>query len=617
MRSRIATLLLLALAAWALFHFARGEDARVAPPSAGGPLYPGLEPAAVDFLSMSFRTGHVVDFERDVGGVWRITYPPEAKELAQREYVERVIENLALAVVIPVEAQGTRVDRKAVGLERSPYSVTFGIGGSRQTLRVGDMDAFGKGIYAIREGEDEVVLTTPNIRTMLEYFRGEDYVDKHLLRGLRGSLNHVRIERPDGVLLDAELVGGGWALHAPVLARGDDARISTLVHGLRFIQQVLVAAVAPDDDVLAQLGLPNPDQVARGDWAESTMIELSAPGEAPIHVFLERDWAAREDSMYAIREDLYKLLEVDRNEFNLLTNEPTFFRDRRVVSPVRERAHGFRVELSGGRPLLDIRRDSGARWTFLEPERLRGQPVDTFRLEGRSSLSEFLQRVDGLEARGFCDPPEGEPQAALVVLYDERGVTLNERIELFDLDADPLRARVSSRPGEGLLLPPSVRELLDTFSPDRLRDLLPLSIEASRWARLEVDLPGLDEPLGVQRADDGTWSGDDEWGRRFGLGRDLLGNFRGYAWVPVADEPEYTVAMRLLDSEGGLLARVRFRRPGVGEAQEALGVPVHLARIDGIDRAEMQVPVFWLERLEALARPQGREAMPTVPLSGG
>ncbi|RKY20538.1 MAG: hypothetical protein DRQ55_07270 [Planctomycetota bacterium] len=612
MKSRIATLLLLAALAAVLYSLGRSEDLRVQPVAAGGPLYPGLEPAAVNFVSMRFRTGHVVDIEREAGGPWRITYPPEARELAQAEFVESVIRKLSLASVIPLEAQGAQVNPADVGLAQPQFSITFGIGEHRTTLLIGDKDVFGKGLYARREGDDQIVLTTPNLRTMVEQFRAEDYVDKHLLRGLRGNLNRVRIERPEGVLLDATLTGGRWSIAEPVPSKGDDARIMSLVRSLQFSRQVLVAAVAPEDADLAQLGLPNADQVARGDWADSTLIELYAPGEPPARLFVERDWAGRSDGMYVIREDLYKLLEAERNQFNLMSNEPDFFRERRLVPPVQERAQRFAL-LRDGEALLDIRRDSRGGWAFAAPQRLVGLGVDSHRIEGRSSLSDFLQRVDGLEASGFCEPPLGEPEAVIEVSFDQAGVLRVERLELFDLQQDVLRARATWRPGEGLLLAPDVAALFGDFVPDSLRSLTPLNVPLERWTRLELQSVGA-EVLSVSRAADGHWTGDDEWGRRYGLGHDLVSGLRGYSWSPTPAEAVYPWVARFLDGSGEVLAQVSFRRPMPDEPQEILGVSSHRALVSGLEHAELVLPDFWLQRLEALLAPPGRPAMQTVPV---
>jgi hypothetical protein len=119
----------------------------------------------------------------------------------------------------------------------------------------------------------------------------------------------------------------------------------------------------------------------------------------------------------------------------------------------------------------------------------------------------------------------------------------------------------------------------------------------------------------VTRAADGTWSGDDEWGRRYGLAHDLLKGLRGYAWSAASDDAHYPWTVRFLDSDGELLGQVWFRRPDADEPQEIMGVPVHRALVSGLEDVELVLPDFWLTRLDALLAPQGRAPTQTVPVS--
>lgn len=605
MASRLATLAVLLLLAWWLFDFAVEQDQLAEPPVMGGRLFPGLEPRDVDFVSLTFRTGHTLDLERSDGGPWRITYPTE--ELAQAEYANRVVENLSLATVIPVEQQGAPVDPAEVGLEDSPFTLTFAVAGHQTTVEIGDMDVFGRHVYARIQGRDEIVLTTPNLRTMVEQFRAEDYVDKHLLRGLRGAVDGLRVETPDGLLLDTRQEGRLWTLRGPVAGRADASRVPTLIRELQFITYLEVSAIDPDDGMLAQLGLPNARQIEAGDWAGATMLQLTAPGEPPARAFLEQDWKTRDDLCYAIREDLHKLVMIDRNQLNLLINGPDFFRERRALPPVREWASAFRITV-GDEARLDIRRTPQGAWTFHAPERLAGTEVDTRRIEGRSSLSDFLTRLDGLSAVGFVEPPEGEPLARLVVDWAWGGRDRRDTIELFALEGQAIPATSSHRPGEGLLLDPEVLELLAPFVPDALRSLAPLGLDESRWARLVIHHPEAPEPLVVSRpGPDRPFEGDDSWGRRLGLGLQLLQGFVGYVWRPEREGAEYPHVVVFEGFDGEELARVSFRRPLPGEDREALGVPVDVARVSGIDQAVLLVPDFWLAQLLALTEDQTRQ----------
>jgi len=611
MRSRLATLALLALLAWLLFEFGREQDRRVEPLATGGLLLPGFEPAAVDYVSMSFRTGHVIDIERDRGGPWRITYPTE--ELAQAEYVEVVLDNVARAKVLPIEEQGATIRAEDVGLEPPDYTLVVGHGDDRLTLFIGERDAFGKGVYARIAGYDDIVLTTPNLLTMHEQFRAEDYVDKHLLRGLRGAVTHVRVEKPEGVVIDAVRAGDRWSIREPEPVLADSARVLQLVRSLQFVTQKEVKAIDPPDSMLAELGLPNADQVARGDWADAMLVQLGNETEAPARVFFEENWYSSSEGCYAIREDLHKLLLVDRKSVNLLGNGPEFFRERRVLPSVGERAGMVRVEV-GGEARLDIRRNELDAWTFRAPERLAGQPVESRRELGRSSLSDFLARIDDLVAVAFTDPPEGEPDARLIVGWTWAGRDRTDRVDLFGVDGERIVAHTSERPTEGLVLDADpVRALLAPITADLLRSLSPTDVEADDCRAMRIHLPRLDEPLVIRRDGEdasASWVGDDEWGRRLGLGLDVLRHLRGTEWRVARDDAEYPWRLEYVGWDGQVLRTFALRRPEADEEQEALGEPIVLASWSGVPGLELAVSPDWIELFAVLTRPQEREPLP-------
>jgi hypothetical protein len=601
MRSRLLTLVVLILSAWMLSQFGLSEDMAAEPPPSGGLLFPGLETRDVDFISMRFRTGEVVDFTREGQGPWLINFPTD--ELAQMEFVEALVRNLANAKVLPVEEQGGAIDPEQVGLGKRAKSVAFGRGEQRITLKVGIRNPLGPGVFARIEGTPHVVLVTENIDTMLESFRGQDYVDKHLLRGLKGSVDRIRVERPDGVLLDARKEGDRWTLLEPEVVLADSGRISLLVRTLQFIQQMYPADVDPTDSELADFGFPNAAQLAEGDYGMSTLVELGAPGQSPARAFLEARWLERESEIFAIREDLAKVLVIDRHELNLLLNEPDFFRERRLLPPVRDRARRVRIRV-GDETLLDVSQDDRGLWTFRTPERLAGVALDSERVDGHSLVSAFLGRIDDLEVTRFGEVSEGEPVASLEVNWNWAGSDRRDRVDLFALTGDEIPVRASGRPTEGLFVGPELLELIRPELADHLRGLRPIDIDENTWGQLVIQLPELDAPLVVTRPGPGTsWQGDDPWGRRFGLGHDLQ-TLRGLGWQLPPEDAEYPWRIEYRGFGGELLGSLELRGAEPDETQLALGQPVIMARWSGVPGMELLVPASLLDRVAALARPQ-------------
>jgi hypothetical protein len=603
--SRLVTLVLLAALAWWLFDYAVASEKAVEPPPTGGLLFPGVETRDVDYVSLKFRTGHVIDIERKPEGPWLITYPTD--EYAQQEYVQALVDDLSRATFIPVQAQGEQVVPDDVGLGREARQITFRAAGIQHSLRIGDMDVFGKGVYALRDDEGQALKVTPSLLTMVEQFRGQDYVDKHLLRGLRGPVDHVRVVEPDGVLLDAVLQGGRWTIQAPTPGLGDGERIKTLVRTLQFAEQLYPADTEPLDGELSDLGLPTHDQLAQGDPSEATLVELGSGALPPARLFLEARWREREAETFCVRGDLRKILVFDKHDVMLLENGPDFFRARHVLLPMRERAKALTVE-RGGETLLAVRGDDRGVWTFRQPERLAGLSVDTVRTDGRSLLSDLLGRLDGLEATGFGPKqPEGDPEARLVVGWERSGREQRDTVSFWDLAGEQVRAVCSQRPGEVLLLPhEDVAALLDPHLADRLRELAPVEVPDEQWGRLVVVLPD-GEQLDVHRPAAGTsWEGDDDWGRRFGLGHDLR-ELRGLAWQAAPSDAAYPWSVRYEDFDGALLGRLDLRRPVADEPSEVLGYPVAWARWSGVPDFELAVSRELLDRLDALTRPLERQ----------
>ncbi len=607
MRSRLLTLVVLALVAWLLYRTGVESDLATAPPPSGGVLFPGLEIQDVDYVSLKFRTQHVLDVEREPQGPWLITHPTD--EVAQEEYVDALVRNLANAKVLPVEEQGGDLDPEQVGLGRRAKSITFGRDGALVTLHVGDRNPFGPGVFARLEGSPHVLLVTENLDTMLESFRAEDYVDKHLWRGLKGDIRGVRVVGPDGVRLDARKDGGRWSLVAPVAALADDGRIATLVRSMHFSEQIYPIATERVDSQLHDARLPNAADVAAGELNGATLVELYADGQEPSRVYLQAGWDTQPDpEILVARGDLRKILVVDRREFNVLQNGADFYRERRLFPPIRDRARRVRIE-RGDEVLLDVSVDDRGTWTYRAPERLAGVALDSERVDGFSLVSEFLGDVDALRVASFTDaPPEGDAAATLRVDWDWAGRERTDVVSLHDLDGDAgVRARSSGRPDEGLVLGEEVLALLDPGLADRLRNVTPLAVPEERWGGFEIHMPGLDAPLTVSRPGPGTpWQGDDAWGRRFGLGHDLLAGFRGLRWRPALEGAEHPWRLVFLGFDGAPLGSVALRGVTADEPQEVLGTPAAVARLDAVPGMELYVPAALLDRIAVLRDAQRR-----------
>jgi hypothetical protein len=499
---------------------------------------------------------------------------------------------------VPIRAEN-------IGLDPPRHIIRFGDSAREETLLLGAVEPLGRMVYARRSGRPEIVLATRNLITLLQG-HATDFVDPTLLRGLAGPVDLVRIVDPAGTRLDARRTGSRWTLHIPAPVPADDGKLSTLVRTLTFVRHGDVLVSRPTPTELHRLGLPDDDEIARGELHGATRIELGAPGEQPISVWLQAGWEDQQGTQVAARRaGAAKILAVPRITLAMLTNPAGFFRDRHLLPPITERAEALRME-RGGEPTLSVRRGKDGRWLFEQPARLLGEAVEAERIAGHSLLGDLLERLDAVEAIGFCEPPGGEPIARLHVEWTRAGSTTTARVELHAPGPDGVPCTSSERPGEGLLVPATVLDYFQPLQADLLRSTRPLAVDAEAWAGFVIERPGGPAYTLVRRTSDGTWDGDDEWVRRLSVGLDMLRGLRGLRWEPARTDAHYDWGVRFLDAQGTLLAGLELRRSEPDEELEVLGIPVVRARVAGRPGVELAVAREWIDRIEALALPPER-----------
>lgn len=613
MLSRLLTLVVLVGLAWWLWDFASAErDRELELTSGPGALMPGLVVDDVTELYLQLDFGQDLLLRRDPGGPWFIVEPTH--EYARQGLVAQVLDNLVRAESKLLPEERGAVSLADIGLSPPEHVVRVGTEEGSRTLHLGALDEFENMLYARWKNDPRVLLVTRNLATFLAW-HGEEWVDPHLLRGLKGQLSEFRVDTPRGTLLDARFDGGEWRFADPAAPLADGERITQLARALQFVETNGVATSNVIDPALREVGLPTKADAAAGEWGDAIRVEFVAPGQEPAVVYLGLPPdQPNSDVYYVVRQDFSKILTVPRMGLALLDNQPAFFRRRAVLPPVRERAEGFRVT-RGDEVLVDIARDAGA-WRFEGPERLAGELVESRRTEGRSPLAELLFAFDDLEAVGFAQPrADEEVDASIRVRWTRAG---RERIDRLDLLGEPFidasgervrRARVSDRPTERLLLPADdVAPLLDPFVADELRTLTPIDLDEAAYRSIAIDVPGVSGPLTAGLDESGTWVGDDELARRRALAEDVRRQLRGYAWEPLGNSvAPWPYAVRFLDADGEAVLSVSFRAPTAGEPREAFGFPAARARISGWPRAELVVPGEWLARFEALKRPPRRD----------
>ena len=502
-----------------------------------------------------------------------------------------------------------------MGLEPPRHLIRFGIGDREQTLLLGDVEPLGRMLYARRSGDDRIVLATRNLITVLEGHAG-DFVDPALIRGLAGPVTSLLVREGGTVLVDARRTGGRWMLYLPEPVLADENRVAGLVRSLAFLRSERTLNPTADPASCHEAGLPDEAERAAGEDHGAMRVSLGSEGAPPVSAWLAAGWReAAGDLVPAVRQGPSKMLGMPRAALNGLLNEPDFFREHRVLQPVSEAARSLRID-HRGETLLDIRQGGDSRWTFHAPARLAGELVESERIAGHSVLSEFLARIDALEAVDFTGSqaggfvnstvPTGEPVGRLTVGSIRGGQEQVDRLDLYQGEHGLAMARSSERPTEGLILNAKVFEqLLDPLQADLLRSTRALRVDTGDWARLVLVAPEAGTRR-IERTAAGDWTGDDEWSRGYAIGADLVKGFRGLQWRPAAAGADYPWEVRFEDASGGTLAALRMRQPAGDEEREVWGVPVVRAALEGYPGVELLVAREWIERLDALARPPQR-----------
>jgi Domain of unknown function (DUF4340) len=186
---------------------------------------------------------------------WSITQP-HAME-ADRQAVEDFLRTLILAKVTRV-VDDTGKDLAPYGLVTPSLSISLRLASGNETVRFGDSGPLSSTLYAQRNGDAKVLLTSVAGRDILT--KGlQDFRRKRVLEFDRGRVTRLKIATPEEtVVLSKEGEGekGTWIITAPVQTTADQPEVRSLLFGL--------------EDLKAQAFIDDPERRTKKD-------ELKAP----------------------------------------------------------------------------------------------------------------------------------------------------------------------------------------------------------------------------------------------------------------------------------------------------------------------------------------------------
>jgi hypothetical protein len=175
-----------------------------------------------------------LEVSRSVGDrpdAWTITQPTTME--ADRQAVEQFLRTLILAKVSRIVDDSGK-DLSTYGLTVPSMSVSVRLPTGHQTLHFGDAGPLSSSLYAKREGDSKILLTSLSTREILT--KGlQDFRRKRVLEFDPSSVTRLKIANPDeAVILYKEGQGekAAWIIKAPLATTADQPEVRSLLFGL-------------------------------------------------------------------------------------------------------------------------------------------------------------------------------------------------------------------------------------------------------------------------------------------------------------------------------------------------------------------------------------------------
>jgi len=167
----------------------------------------------------------------DRPGAWTIIQPRTME--ADRQAVDQFLRTLILAKVSRiVDDSGT--DLSAYGLAVPSMSVSMRLPSGNQTLLFGDAGPLSSSLYAKREGDSRILLTSLSAREILT--KGlQDFRRKRVLEFDPARVTRLKIANPHEVVIlykEGQGEKATWIIKAPLATTADQPEVRSLLFGL-------------------------------------------------------------------------------------------------------------------------------------------------------------------------------------------------------------------------------------------------------------------------------------------------------------------------------------------------------------------------------------------------
>lgn len=200
--------------------------------------------------------GGDLEVARESDGQWIVTRPKRLE--ADRQAVEGFLRALVLAKVSRVVDE-SGADLQSYGLASPSVTVSVRLASGTQTFRFGDPGPLSSTLYAVREGEAKILLTSLS-GADLQAKSLQEFRRKRVLQFDPNKVNRLKVAtRTEEVVLYKEGHGekSEWKIKAPVEAAADQPEVRSLLFGLEDLKaQAFVDDPKERQQKKAALGRP-------------------------------------------------------------------------------------------------------------------------------------------------------------------------------------------------------------------------------------------------------------------------------------------------------------------------------------------------------------------------
>ncbi|MFQ5700345.1 MAG: DUF4340 domain-containing protein [Acidobacteriota bacterium] len=434
----VALLVLAGLVGFIYYYEYRGEPAREAAREAETKPWI-FERDQIAAIAIAPSQGEHLRLRRQ-DDTWRITSPIET--LADSGKVDNLLNkarflriNRTIEHVTPAERKAYKLDPPAarMTLQRSENPD----GADDLTLAIGDKAPVGEGYYALKPGEDDVILLSGGIEEILA--AGAKSLRLKKLVGVDSwKITSFKVEAGDRSL-EVKKTGDLWKLARPVPFPADAGRVQQVLDSLASAEAVDFASEDPSAEDLRRFGLT----------PEPLVIEVLA-SDANIPVRATLGASDQAGHVYARRGDMRAILKIDAKVSETLHDalaRPQTLRDARVAPINRFGLTRIAMRSPGGETLL--LKDDGSKWHWGGE---KGSVVDS------EKINAFLDAIEALKAESFVDEGSpAEPSAApfSVTLSEGEDEAVRRVITMRFLRKDGERAYMASSAAASLYVLPA------------------------------------------------------------------------------------------------------------------------------------------------------------------